>query len=471
LAGGSLGCLLTLGSLHAVLDRLPASLSIPRLDEVAVDPMVLGFSVAVTLFAGLLFGVAPALHATRSEIGRAPHQTTRSGRGARELRRGLVVAEVAFAFVLVIAAGLMVRSFLRLRAVNPGFRVENVLTVRMLLLPVHKRAFHAEIVDGMLDRIRSLPGVVAAGSIGVLPMLRSNSGTWYYRADRPEPELSQRPGGDVSIITPGYFRALGIPILKGRDFDERDRAGARSVAILNQTAARVLFPGEDPIGKHLRVWWNGSPALEVIGVSADIRHSQLNSLPDPCLFMPNDQQPFPFSSIVVRTVREPTQLARAIREQIRKVDADQGVAETVSMRELVENSIARPRLETLLLSALGSIALLLACIGVFGVVAYAVERRRREIGIRLAIGANRSDVFGMVLADGLRLTATGMFLGILASSVLTRFLRSLLFEVQTSDPATFITAGALIGLASLAACYLPAASSVRVDPVTVLREE
>jgi putative ABC transport system permease protein len=399
------------------------------------------------------------------------HAATRSITSGRKLRKTLVIAEVALSFVLVAAAGLMARSFIRLARVDAGFRPEHVLTVRMLLLPVRDEAFHAEVVRDILQRIRSLPGVTAAGSIGVLPMQGTNSGTWYYRADGPEPPPNNRPAGDVSIITPGYFRSLGIAILRGRDFNEYDRQGSPQVAILNQTAAKMLFPNEDPLGKRVRVWWNHSPIVEVVAVAADIRHSQLNSAPDPCLFMPNDQQPFPFSSLVVRTTGDPAKLATAVRQQIRQVDRDQGVANVETMQQLVVDSIARPRFETLLLCAFAFIALALACVGIYGVVAYSVTRRSREIGIRIALGASRFSVFRIVLSDGFGMTIFGLLAGLGATLVLTRFLRSLLFEIRPDDPITLAAVTVTLACVSLLACYFPARRAMSVDPAMTLREE
>jgi putative ABC transport system permease protein len=469
--GGFAGIGLSAGSVHLIRTYLPESLQIPRLNEVTMDMAVLTFAVCATILSSVIFGLAPALQSMKRDLTRDLHAATRSVTSGRKLRKTLVIVEVALAFVLVAAAGLMVRSFLRLARVDAGFHPEHVLTVRMLLLPVRDEAFHAEFVRDMLQRIRSLPGVIAAGSIGILPMQGTNSGTWYYRADRPEPAPNRRPGGDVSIITPGYFRALGIAILRGRDFNEYDRKSSSQVAILNQTAAKMLFPNEDPLGKRVRVWWNRSPIVEVVAVAADIRHSQLNSAPDPCLFMPNDQQPFPFSSLVVRASGDAAKLATAVRQQIRQVDPDQGVAGVETMQQLVVDSIARPRFETLLLCAFAFIALALACIGIYGVVAYSVTQRSREIGIRIALGASRFSVFRIVLRDGFGMTIFGLVASIASALVLTRFLRSLLFEVQPDDPITLAAVTAALAGVSLLACYFPARRAMSVDPAITLREE
>jgi putative ABC transport system permease protein len=450
---------------------LPDSLGIPRLHEVVVDRVALGFSVTTTVMSAVVFGLVPAFQALKRDLIRDLHAVTRSITSGGRLRNLLVVAEVALAVVLVVAAGVMVRSFIRLLRVNPGFHAEHVLTLRMLLLPVRDEQFHADVVRDILTRIRTLPGVVAAGSIGILPMEGTNSGTWYYRADQPEPAPSRRPAGDVSIITPGYFRALGIPMLRGRDFDEHDRSGSRQVAILNQTAAGLFFPHEDPIGKRLRVWWNHSPTVQIVGVAGDIRHSQLNSPPDPCLFMPNDQQPFPFTSLVVRTSGDPLALTGAIRQQIRDVDADQGVSNVETMAQLVSDSVARPRVESFVLTTFGLLAIILACIGLYGVISYSVTQRSRDIGIRLALGAATFSIFRAVLVEGLRLTVVGMLVGLAGVLLLMRYVRSLLFEIQPTDPVTLVGVFSLVIAVSLLACCWPAHRATRVDPAVTLREE
>jgi putative ABC transport system permease protein len=302
-------------------------------------------------------------------------------------------------------------------------------------------------------------------------MSGGNSGTWYYRADRPQPAAGDKPGGDVSIVTPGYFQAMGIPLLGGRDFEDRDRLGSPHVAILNQAAARLFYQDEDPLGKSMAVWWNDAGNVRVVGVVADIRHAELSDRPQPCLFMPNAQQPFPFASLVVRTAGDPLSLVPAITEQIRRVDADQGVAEIHTMEDLVANSIARPRVQTMLMGLFGLLALTLASIGIYGVISYSVTQRTREIGIRLAIGALPAAIFSAVFKDGMRLTGFGLGIGLGAALGLTRYMRSLLFEVQPADPLVFAGVTGLLLLVAMAACYIPAARATRVDPAVVLREE
>ena len=468
ICGGLLSVPLGWTALHLLKTSLPESLHIPRLNEVTLNIRVLLFSAGVSILSAVVFGLAPALQSLKRNVSEDLHESTRSVTSGRKVRR---LIEIALALVLVSGAGLTVRSFLRLARVNTGFHTENVLTVRMLLLPVEKEKYHADVVKEMLDRIRALPGVATAGSIGILPMEGTNSGTWYYDADRPEPAPNARPGGDVSIITPGYFEAMRIPMIRGRAFGPDDRAGVPPVAILNQTAARMLFPGEDPVGKRVKVWWTNTPTVEVVGVVADIRHGGVSRPPDPCLFMPNDQQPFPFTALVVRTIGKPAGLVQAIREQIRKVDADQGISKIEEMQQMVSDSIARPRLEATVLTLFGVIALGLASIGLYGLIAFSVAQRAREIGIRVALGASRASIFRMILGDGFRLTLIGGGLGLVAIVGLTRFLRSLLSEIQPLDPVTLISVTCVLTFVSLLACYVPARRATKADPAAVLREE
>lgn len=471
LLGGVLGLSLSCVALHLLKSSLPESLDIPRLTEVTLNAPVFLYSAIVSIVSAVIFGFAPTLQALRRNVSEDLHESARSVTSGRRVRRVLVAAEIALALVLVSAAGLMVRSFLRLTIVDTGFRPEHVLTVRMMLLPVQKEEYRAETVREMLERIRVLPGVVSAGSIGILPMEGTNSRTSYYRADRPDPLPSARFGGDVSIITPGYFEVMRIPMIRGRAFNAQDRAGAPLVAILNQSAAHELFPGEDAVGKRVKVEWAKNDVVEVVGVVADIRHSGVSTAPDPCLFMPNDQQPFPYTSLVFRTVGDPGQLEKAMREQIGMVDADQGISKIEEMQQMVADSIVRPRLEATVLSLFGVIALALASIGLYGLIAFSVVQRTREIGIRVALGAPQTGVFRMILGDGLHLTAVGTLVGLIGIFGVTHFLRSLLFEIQPLDPATLTGSVGILVMVSLCACYVPARRAMKADPAAVLREE
>jgi putative ABC transport system permease protein len=388
------------------------------------------------------------------------------------------VAEVALAMLLVIGAGLMLRSFVSLNSVDPGFHPERLITFRMVLFS-HASTFdqviarRATLVAQMNDRIRAIPGVVAASSIHLLPMsVGGNSGTWYSRADRPAPPPGSNAGGDVSIVSDAYFRTMGIPVIAGREFDAHDRAASPRVAILNQSAAQENFPGENPIGKRMRVAWGQGPnEVEIVGVTADIHHRALDGKPEPCLFMPQAQQPSAFVSLVVRTEGDTVSIIPAVKEQIHAVYPSQGIQDIQTMEEVVAGSIARPRLDATIMGVFGAMALTLACLGIYAVISYSVEQRMREMGIRLALGAAPAGILGMVLGEGMALAAGGIVAGIGASLGLTRYLASLLYAVKPADPAVFVAVTVVLALAAAAGCYFPARRATRVDPAMVLREE
>ena len=470
--GAVLGVALAWTSVRVLTGLAPSALRIPRVDEISMDSWVFVFAAVVAIGAAFLVGAAPGARSSRDRSGSTLRASTRSVTSThRRVQNMVVVAEVALALPLLIGAGLMIRSFIRLSEVDPGFRAEGVLTVRMLLLPARDRAIHAEFVNDALERARALPGVVAAGSIARLPMDGANTGSWYYRADRPEPPAGERPGGDISLVTPGYFAAMGIPLRKGRDFTTADRIGSPHVAIVNETAARTFFGDEDPIGRRLAVSWNDAREVEIVGIVGDIRHGRLQQKPAPCLFMPNAQQPFPFAAIVIRTTGDLAALAPVVRAEIHRLDPDQGVSDIQTMEQIVGNAKAQPRMQTLLLAAFGAVALMLTSIGIYGVLAYSVAQRTREIGLRVALGASPAAAFRFVLRDGLRLTAAGMAIGLAAAIVLTRFMQGLLFEIEPLDPVAFVSVIALLLGVAAAACAIPAARASWIDPAVVLRTE
>jgi putative ABC transport system permease protein len=473
--GGLAGFALAYAGVRAILSMLTSSIPLPRASEIQVDGAILAFSLAVSLGAGILFGMAPAFQAARQRLAEGLQQGGRAAAGGgNRVRNTLVVAEVSLALLLACGAGLMLRSFAALNRVDPGFRSENVLTLQMLLLPskyfgdLNRRA---GFVNEVLDRIRRLPGVTAASSIHFLPLGGVQSGTGYFRTDRPEPQPGEHTGGEVSVVSRGYFQTMGIPLLAGRVFDERDAIGTPQVAILNQTAAKALFPGESPLGKRLRIGWNGDPEAEIIGVVGDSRSAAISTSPQNGLFLPNEQRPHVFCTLVVRTAGDPLDLAAPVKQQIHGVDPDQGVARIDAMEAFVADSIARPRLQTALLAAFGLIALLLACVGIYGVISYNVAQQTREIGIRLALGANSGRILRNVVRGGLGLSLAGIAVGVGAAMLLTRYLEGLLYGVRPTDPGVFAAVVAVLLLVAAAACYFPARRAAGVDPMIALREE
>ncbi len=476
-AGGAAGYLLAVWGVPAILSMLPPDFPLPRRDEIVVDSSMLFFTMAASLACGLFFGILPALQTERNRMGEGLREGGRTGSsGHRGMRNLLVVAEVSLAMLLVIGAGLMLRSFALLNAVDPGFRPDRVIAFRMMLFG-NASTFQqvldrrAALTAEMIKRVRAIPGVASASSIHLLPMTGGNSGTWYSRADRPEPPPGSNKGGDVSIVSDDYFRTMGVPIVAGREFDAHDKAAATRVAILNQTAAREIFPGENPLGKRLRVAWGADAEVEIVGVSADIHHRALGEKPEPCLFMPQAQEPSAFFSLLVRTNADPTGVVSAVREQIHAIYPSQGIQDVQTLSSLVTDSVARPKLDAAIMAVFGAIALALACLGIYAVISYSVEQRSREMGIRMALGASTGGVLRMVLGEGLGLAAFGIAAGAGAALGLTRYFESLLYAVKPSDPAAFASVAAILAAAAAAGCYFPARRATRVDPAVALREE
>ncbi len=472
--GGLLGLLIAYWCVPAIIQMLPSGYPLPRRGEIAIDASVLWFSLGVSILCGLIFGIFPALQVDRARLAEVLKQGGRAGSNAgRGLRNALVVAEVAVAVVLVVGAGLMVRSFVLLNSVDPGYRADHVLTVRMMLIfNKYARTLRprAAVVEETLQRVRTLPMVKSASSIHALPT-KPTSGTWYERADRPPTPPGEHPGGDVSVISGDYFRTMGIPMIAGREFDQRDNMRSPGVMIVNREAAKMLFGSENPMGKHVRIAWSQVTDGEIIGVVENIHHYGLDVLPQPTVFISNLQAPSLFTNLVIRTEGDPMAAVTAVKEVMRQVDPDQGAAEIISMQQLLSNSVAGPRLQTILLGAFGALGLVLACVGVYAVISYSVAQRVREVGIRLALGASPGLIRALVLREGMMLAGAGVALGILAALAVTRYLSTLLFTVKTTDPSVFVGVSALLLLAAAAGCWFPARRATTVDPALVLREE
>jgi putative ABC transport system permease protein len=470
-AGGLLGTMTATWGLRVLLASLPADFPVPRAQEIVVDSTVLWFTTILCTIVGLFFGTLPVFLSGRRDLS----ETLRAGGRSiashqRHFRRIMVITEVAVALVLVIGAGLMIRSLLRLHQVDLGFEPERVITVRMLLLP-GKPTSQAQLIADILQRLRTVPQLVSASSISIPPMAGINSATWYYRADLPEPPRENRPGGDISIVMTDYFRTMGIAILMGRDFGTRDRFGGTHVGVLNRTAAQALFGSENPLGKRLTVSWNEAGQVEIVGVVADIRHRNPQSKPEPCLFLLNTQLPFPLASLVIRTSTDPRALISAIKSAIHKVAPDQGIATIETMEERIANAGAQSRVQAWLFTAFSLIAVALACIGIYGVISYSVSERTREIGVRVALGADRLRIFGQILRESMALAGAGVALGLLVSLALTRYLETLLFDIKPTDPAVYASVAILMLIVGAAASYVPSRRAATVDPVVALRDE
>ena len=476
LAGGILGLALAVvfhrGLLALVADRIP----VPRLDQVALDLPVVAFTAATALATGLLFGLVPALLAS-AMANDALCEGGRHGAGPRSHRvlGALVVVEVALSLVLLTGAGLLIRSFVRLQNVDPGFRSEGVLTARVALpgsrYPQSRDS--AAFFEAAVNQIRELPGVQGVAGTAFLPMTGGGIGTRFYRLDRPTPADGQAPSTQVRPITPGFFRTMGTPLRAGRDFTEADREGAPAVAIVSEGVVRQLYPGENPLGKRLQVNARGpnGQQVEIVGVVGDARLGSLDTETRAAVYLPNAQLSVGLMTFVVRTAVPPLSLANSVAGVVRKLDPEVPVADVRTMEQVLGLSLARPRTLSVLLTAFAVIALLLAAVGVYGVMSYSVSQRTREIGVRMALGATAESVFKMVLGQALRLVAAGTVAGLIAAALLTRLLETLLFQTGTLDGLTFAaTATVLVAVATLAA-LLPARRGTRVSPIEALRAE
>jgi len=472
LVGGSIGLLLALWGVDLLIALAPESLQ--SIKNVGMDSYVLAFTLAVSLVTGVIFGLAPALQASKPDLNESLKEGGRTSADSRRnrFRSLLVVSEVALSLVLLIGAGLMVMSFSRLLQVSPGFNPDNVLTVGLSLPDSkYKEDQYAAFYKQVLDRVGALPGVESAAAITNLPFGDGNISLTFRRTDGPPMLPSEQPASIVHASSPGYFQTMGIPLLKGRDFTEQDTEKSPGVLIINEAMARQHFQGEDPIGKTMIIGYGDPVPREIIGVVGDVKHVGLANDARVELYAPHAQTPWSFITLVVRSTSDTAGLLTMIRREVQAVDKDQPVANVRTMRERVSNSIAQPRFYTMLLGVFAAVALVLAAVGVYGVMSYSVTQRTREIGIRMALGANRRDIVKLVIRQGMMPAIIGVAIGVAAAFALTRLMASLLFAVSATDPVTFAAISLLLAAVALVACYIPARRATRVDPMIALRYE
>lgn len=453
--------------------------NIPRLRDISIDPRVLLFTFGISLLTGIAFGLVPALQASRADVNDALKEASRGSTGSRgKLRSVFVVAEVSLALVLLIGAGLMIRSFMRLHAVKTGFETDRVLTMRVQLPGAKYKQDQQRLTffQQAQERIAALPGVKAIGAINFLPLTGMASSTSFNIVGQPEAAPGHAPDTEVRVIAGAYFSAIGVPLIKGRVFEERDGPGSR-VLIINETMAKKYFPNEDPIGKRLAVEWappeegKPKPIDEIIGVVGDTRETALERDPNPAIYWPLAREPYPFMTLIIRSAVDPMPLAVAVQKEIRAIDPEQPVADVRTLDAVVAKSIARPRFNTFLLAIFAAVALVLASVGLYGVMNYSAAQRTHEIGIRMALGASRGDIMRLVLGNGMLLTLTGVAIGLVASIALTRVMQSLLFGVTATDLVTFVGVSLVLAIVALVATFVPAQKATRVDPTVALRYE
>jgi putative ABC transport system permease protein len=439
-----------------------------------MDRGVLLFTIAVSLATGVLFGLAPAVHAARTDANSALKESGRgsSARHSTRTRQVLVVVEVALSLVLLASAGLLLRSVVALQHVDPGFVAEHVVTSE-LGLPKERypdQPAQLAVYRRLLDALRAIPGAEASGLASTLPLSGNDLGVGFSLEGR-EQQPGNRPTAAYYAVSPDYFKTMGIRVTKGRVFTERDDENAPNVIVISETFARQYWPAEDPIGRRVTIGYNKTGPREIVGVVADVKHLAIAEHARPQMYTPFPQTPWPFLSAIVKARGDAAAAAASLRTAITSVDASQAVSDVKTVTDFVAASIATPRFTATLVGTFAATALLLAGFGVFSVIAYSVAQQRREIGIRVALGAQPADIRSLVVGQAFRLGVTGLVAGLAAALAAARVMASLLFGVSPADPATFGAVSAALLFVLLIAAYLPARRATRTDPMIALRTE
>lgn len=480
-AGGALGLALAWAAVP-LLVRLAGS-SLPRSNDVSIDLGVLGFTALIAFVAGILFGLAPARHTWSIDLRETLNETNRGGavRAVLRTRAVLVVSEIALAMLLLVGAGLLFKSFERLSEISPGFSTDHILVANIVRSPTaySDRNVRLSFFDRLFEQISALPGVRSVGAVSFLPVTGTGPALHFNIQGRPPHSPQEYTIASYRAVSAGYLKTLEVPLITGRWIEDRDREGAPAVAVINSSFARTYFPNQSPIGQHIQMGAVPNPDprvpwMEIVGVVADVKQS-LASESSSEMYVPFRQAdqvlPVLTMSLVVRTAGDPLAQTNSIRSVVHNIDPNQPITAIRSMEENIAQSVSAPRFRTVLLSVFAGIALVLAAVGIFGVMAYSVAQRTRELGLRIALGASRGRVLQLVLAHGVRLTLVGVGIGLVATFLLTRYVSSLLFNVPLYDPMTLIGVIVALIVISFCACYLPARRATLVDPIVALREE
>ncbi|MEE8586144.1 MAG: FtsX-like permease family protein [Acidobacteriota bacterium] len=477
--GGALGAALAWQGVRLIRQSIPDFFArvVPSLLDFSIDGEALLFTLALSLLTGMAFGLAPALRASRTDIQDSlkdgDRQTGASGR--LRLRRTLAVAQVALSTVLLVGSGLMIRTFWNLQSQDPGFAPEKVLAFDVSLSQSkypdleQRRAFYGEAER----RIAGLPGVEAVGAVNRLPFSTSNSGTGFAVEGRPQAAPGEVPFCDFRLATPGYFEAMGIPLERGRGFTPQDGPDAPSAVIVNQALVRLHFPSQDPLGKRIRLGRLGqnAPWSVIVGVAGDVRHNDMRDRPRPEAYLPYAQYPALQMTLAISSAHPPKELAAAVRAEMRAFAPEQPVFNLQPLQAMLSRSLFALSFPMRLTAIFAGVALTLAAVGLYGVISFLVGQRPREYGLRMALGARRSDILRMVMGQGLGLVLGGLALGLAGALAAARLLESLLFGVTPADPLTFAAVAALLAAVALAACFIPARRATCVDPQSALRCE
>jgi putative ABC transport system permease protein len=479
LLGGAFGLLLAMWGTDLLVPLLPKGL--PRTDEIGMDGSVLGFTTLIALATGIFFGLAPALQISKTELTQTLKEGGRtSGEGAHRnrLRSLLVVSEVAIALMLLVGAGLLINSFMRLQKVNPGFDTNNILSFRLGLPNTRYPQLQqqTDFFRQLASRLEALPGVENVGYITALPLSGQGGSLGFSIEGEANPSGLPFPHDcDARTISPSYFRAMNIPLRSGREFDERDSLQSNPVVIINEIFARRYFPNQDPIGKRINPSFaidrRGPLMREIVGVVGNVKHRSLSAELQPEVYIVDRQNPRPTMMFVIRANNDPTHLVATIRNEVHAQDSLLAIYNVRTLDQYLSASVAQPRFNTLLLGLFAAVALILTIVGLYGVMSYSVTQRTHELGLRMALGARPGDVLILVLKQGMGLTLLGVAIGLAGAFALTRLAESLLFGVTATDPITFIVVSAILTAVALVACFVPARRATKVDPMVALRYE
>lgn len=476
LVGGVLGLALASWAASALPALLPPSmqmLPLRELDGLPLDGRVFGFAMLVSLLTGILFGVVPAISTIHSDFGEPLKESGRGASARGRLRHALVASEVALALVVLCGAGLMLASLSRLLGVDPGLDARNVITMEMSLpqeIIYVGPPGHPLFCRDLDQHVSAIPGVVAVGAIAHLPF-EGNAGRGFRIDGRPDPGPGNEPGANYTVVCPNYFRALGVPVIEGREFTHQDSLGAPGVIVINQAMAHKFWPNEDPLGKVIRLSNGTGPALTIVGVAGDVHHTGLDEATQPQFFRPYPQAGWPTMTIVVRTTGAPASFTPAIKNALAEVEPERPVSNVALMQEIVQDSVGSRRFPAYLLAGFAALALALAAVGIVGVVSYSVAQRTREIGIRMALGAGKADVLKMILRGSMVWVLVGVIVGVVGSIGLTRLLGTLLYGLRPGNPLVLGAVSLLLASVALLASYIPARRAAKVDPMVALRYE
>jgi putative ABC transport system permease protein len=480
LGGGGLGLLLANWVTRLLVAFLSRNFTIPRLAETHTDSTVLGFTLLLSIMTGLLFGVIPALSAASGDLNAGLRESGRcasEGKQGARIRGLLVITETALALVLLTGGGLLLKVLIVMHSTNPGFRPENLLALE-LRLPQRKYATtpaRAELYSRMLESARALPGIRSAALVADVPLGGGQDSLGFHIVGKPDPSPGKYYSAGFNVVSEGYFNTMAIPVRRGREFSARDASDSPGVIVINETAARRFWSEEDPLGRQILLLGDGNSTitLTVVGVTGDVRHVGLAQAPRPEMFLSARQSKldWPWMVVMARTAGEPGGMAAFVKSAASRVDPDVPIVEVRTMEEIISRSMAAPLVSALLVGTFALLALLLAAVGLYGVVSYTVSQRTHEMGIRLALGAERADIARMILRQGLGLAIAGSVIGLCGAWAMTRMLRKLIIGVPMDDPLTFVLVTALLLGVALAASYLPARRAAGADPLAALRDD